>query len=965
MNILRFTAESLKGENGERASGSNLHETAMALPNSGQSDGSLPLNTFAGPLPATTEPFEYDPSTLIWNDVHTANQQGKYCYCGKDRILDQLMLCCDGCKNWFHVSCLKQPLGPTVPFLLNYHFLCQGCIPKRTLPQYQFARASTAVEAPEPLELHEWTTASWKNILTTTIANLSLQRMKEDATPGEPINPIIPDSPRYTFGKHDTILPFIDSNWGILCKNRTRTPTWQTTVGSRLYEERDAFKVPNEEGRSAISPYTIHERNLLNLRPGFVNIVAPRPSFPSDQRAKAASSSRSVPRAPKAPKPSRAVKALKPAKTRVIKSEGASANFSSSAPAPHLLTEISTQKAKKRRFERGIEDTTISQNSDSGSQSVYIPSYSDLVQLYPPPPSPGLVDHPCNAEGYKYDFATPTPNKPFTDNVRLLSAFQARGEGVWWSASDRSPQISVNKEGRSATNEGGFRTVRATHGVKEGCWYFEIMVDRGGGEGKTSPEANDGAHVRVGWSRREGAINAPVGYDSYSYGIRDATGEKIHEAQTTAYGESFQTGDVIGCLINLPRFSRPQHNYRPTDPKNRTIMPSSFVPLRRASTSREESSNQVLVPSIANIPWESMSTVGHPRQRSVIRYKGSLVFESGEFQPINRPPILYHISNSRPKAAQKYPTVVDKAPPWHSKITSTSFPPLIGSYIRFFKNGRDMGPAPAFSDLPMPIPAAAFLPSDKNDKPLEAHWPTPPFMDDGTYGYYPAVSLFRGGTVTANFGPSFRFPPPSDSGWKPMSDRFLEREVEECMWDILDEMEATFYYAALNARTELAKAQSRNTSGTSTPDQVPSVGLAESNANQQAQQGSVQLTAQYPGLKIEEATDFDTDVVMERVASGDVAGTETSSEFPDGQSQVGSVAELTGAEPEALPIGDVGTVDEELDDASDGSDGESQLMDEDASQKTSRDALSDDSETDTQMLEASFIKGLHSGPGHN
>ncbi|KAJ3329713.1 hypothetical protein HDU93_000814 [Gonapodya sp. JEL0774] len=804
--------------------------------------------------------------------------------------------------------------------MLNYHFLCQGCIPKRNLPQYQFA-ASAQSGSGTLTELHEWTTASWKNILTTAIANLTLSTLQEDTPPGQPLNPIIPDTSRYHFGKNDSILPFVDRFWNVLCKNRSRTPTWQTTVGSRLYEEREAFKVIDE---------------------------------------------------PKAPKPSRATK------SKSVKADQASATTyqggirppAAEAPASHILTEISTQKAKKRRFERGVEDTTApSANATDlpgGPGGVYIPNYTELARLYPPPPSPRAVDHPFNAEGYKYEMATPTPNKPFTDNVRSLSSFESRGEGVWWSSADRSPQVAVERGGLTVSNDGGFRTVRATHGVKEGCWYFEIYVDKGGGEGRTSTETNDGAHVRVGWSRREGAINAPVGYDSYSYSYRDVTGEKIHEAQTTPFAEPFTTGDVIGCLINLPRYQRPRHNYRPTDAKRRYFSASGTLPVKKPGAQVGDGSNNLLNTKLADIPWESMTTVGHPRQRSVIRYKGSLVFESGEYQPINRPPILYMIHDSRPRAAQKYPTVVDKVPPWHSKITSNSFPVLEGSFIRFFKNGKDLGNA--FTGLPMPIPAAAFLPPEKIDQPLESHWPSPPYKDDGSYGYYPSVSLFRGGKVTANFGPHFQYPPPGDLSWRPMSDRFIEREIEETMWDILDEIDATIHLTPAHTPSHTPGSRSRMASSRSgTPIVSPVTSLRSSTEQLAALAGdsSPDTTAHGPlrtQLKTEYPTDSDADAVMsnadsamELTRAGDFAATETSTEYPD-ESRADSV----------LP--EMPSVDEDMEDAEDESvTSEDRHAGADLSQSTSRDGLSDDSDadTDTQRLEANFIKGLHaheSGP---
>lgn len=90
-------------------------------------------------------------------------------------------------------------------------------------------------------------------------------------------------------------------------------------------------------------------------------------------------------------------------------------------------------------------------------------------------------------------------------------------------------------------------------------------------------------------------------------------------------------------------------------------------------------------------------------------------------------------------------------------------------------------------------------------------------FDDGSLGYYPAISVFRGGAAEANFGPHFWFPPPelavdedtemansSDikvnpttqkqivgqhSKLRPMSERFNEQIAEDIVYDIVDEGE--------------------------------------------------------------------------------------------------------------------------------------------------------------------------------
>lgn len=89
--------------------------------------------------------------------------------------------------------------------------------------------------------------------------------------------------------------------------------------------------------------------------------------------------------------------------------------------------------------------------------------------------------------------------------------------------------------------------VRATTGPFQGAWYFEIKVQHLGETG----------HTRLGWSTRSGDLQAPVGYDTHSYGYRDVDGSKVHSTLREAYGAGYGEGDVVGCYINLPGGVRP------------------------------------------------------------------------------------------------------------------------------------------------------------------------------------------------------------------------------------------------------------------------------------------------------------------------------------------------------------------------------------------------------------------------
>ncbi|GLT74857.1 hypothetical protein SLA2020_466230 [Shorea laevis] len=107
----------------------------------------------------------------------------------------------------------------------------------------------------------------------------------------------------------------------------------------------------------------------------------------------------------------------------------------------------------------------------------------------------------------------------------------------------KAEKVELTEDRMSAGSTKGYRMVRATRGVLEGAWYFEIKVVNLGETG----------HTRLGWSTEKGDLQAPVGYDVNSFGYRDIDGSKVHKALREKYGEEgYKEGDVIGFYINLP-----------------------------------------------------------------------------------------------------------------------------------------------------------------------------------------------------------------------------------------------------------------------------------------------------------------------------------------------------------------------------------------------------------------------------
>ncbi|MCO5599597.1 hypothetical protein L7F22_053703 [Adiantum nelumboides] len=141
------------------------------------------------------------------------------------------------------------------------------------------------------------------------------------------------------------------------------------------------------------------------------------------------------------------------------------------------------------------------------------------------------------------------PNPPTEDSVLLTPVYvnqdkveDGPDQPISLSKYDKAEKIELSENRLSASSTKGYRMVRATRGVQEGTWYYEIIVEQLGPTG----------HTRLGWSTQKGDVQAPVGFDSNSYGYRDLDGSKTHVAVREVYGDLYVEGDVIGFYIHLP-----------------------------------------------------------------------------------------------------------------------------------------------------------------------------------------------------------------------------------------------------------------------------------------------------------------------------------------------------------------------------------------------------------------------------
>ncbi|SPN97686.1 related to histone-lysine N-methyltransferase [Cephalotrichum gorgonifer] len=338
------------------------------------------------------------------------------------------------------------------------------------------------------------------------------------------------------------------------------------------------------------------------------------------------------------------------------------------------------------------------------------------------------------------------------------------------SFEDAASHVYFDKTGHHITTDKGFRMARANVAIREGRWYWECKVTHGIVKAKKGEPEQSHGHVRIGFARREASLDAPVGFDAYSYAIRDKEGHKVHMSRPKAFfppGEEICEGDVVGLEIKLP-----------SEQLQRKVMSGDYNPA-------------VDDPDEEPDPWAPTPNI--VRDRIPIRFKSNLYYEM----------IDYHTTKELEDLMNPSPAVAGSSIPPNPNHPVPALRTLPGSYIKVYKNGVLMGTA--FEDL------LAFLPlaSKPQSQPGAREG-----LDDGMLGYYPSVSVFRMGAAEVNFGPKFWYPPPGYesagddvemtgteneggsvlesgglTGLRSVAHRYVEQVIDDAMYDIMDEID--------------------------------------------------------------------------------------------------------------------------------------------------------------------------------
>ncbi|KAL6451610.1 ash2 Set1 complex component ash2 [Candida maltosa Xu316] len=368
-----------------------------------------------------------------------------------------------------------------------------------------------------------------------------------------------------------------------------------------------------------------------------------------------------------------------------------------------------------------------------------------------------VEDLPLNKRGFKYKDCRPNPE--FVSN--LYSTTDDHPYTVRTSIFDRSPAILFNDDLSAITTTQGWRSARANVCIREGSYYFEFVV----------LNSEDSSHVRIGIGRKEASLEAPVGFDGYSYGLRDVDGQfmTISRRQKLCIENGFKTGDVIGVFIELPSL---EEHRKAVDSfineKNELYKHEHKLKKRRK--------RKVEVDIKDNEKFNAFNNI--VRDQIPIKYKNSLYYEQYEYTTTKT---MEHLLNPVTVFGEK--AVIEQ------DDKTENIPVIPNSKIRFFKNGVEQE---SISNLYSFLPTNIEDNEDINLGPNTKQQQNPNYRntDDGTLGYYPMLSAFEYGVVKLNPGPEFAFPPQEPV--KPLSDRYDDQVVEQYYWDILDEVEAQY-----------------------------------------------------------------------------------------------------------------------------------------------------------------------------
>ncbi|KAM4720388.1 set1/Ash2 histone methyltransferase complex subunit ASH2 isoform 2-T2 [Anableps anableps] len=333
--------------------------------------------------------------------------------------------------------------------------------------------------------------ANLKEMCLTALANLTWRSRTQD------------EHPKTMFSKDKDIIPFIDKHWECMTtRQRPGKLTWPNNIVKTMSKERDVFLVkehPDPGSKDLEEEYP--KFGLLDQDLGSIG-----PSYDTQKQT-----------------------------TGTPAAGGLNGAL---APGP------GKGRGAKRKQQQQQEGTAAGATKRTRSDPLF------SAQRLPPHGYP--LEHPFNKDGYRYILAEPDPHAPDPEKLELdcwagkpIPGDLYRAclyERVLLALHDRAPQLKISDDRLTVTGEKGYSMVRASHGVRKGAWYFEVTVD----------DMPPDTAARLGWSQPLGNLQAPLGYDKFSYSWRSKKGTRFHQSIGKHYSSGYGQGDTLGFFIELP-----------------------------------------------------------------------------------------------------------------------------------------------------------------------------------------------------------------------------------------------------------------------------------------------------------------------------------------------------------------------------------------------------------------------------
>ena len=245
-----------------------------------------------------------------------------------------------------------------------------------------------------------------------------------------------------------------------------------------------------------------------------------------------------------------------------------------------------------------------------------------------------------------------------------------------------APQVKISEDGLTFHNEKGYRMAKASHGVSQGCYYFEVKINE---------PLTQKANLRIGWSQISGDLQGPCGFDTFSYSYRSHPASIFHASQGSQYGSGYAPGDVVGCWIHLG------------DGK------SDGVQRPKSDSTVAEKPTDVTEVSNVEVENDKEETKSKPNdEEELMKAANESTEESAVVEKVDEPSPMEGAAATAPMPPNDVPSlpgavsvpVYEPLPdawqvgmPYQPVAYYGPRPRIPGSEIRFFKNGVDEGVA--------------------------------------------------------------------------------------------------------------------------------------------------------------------------------------------------------------------------------------------------------------------------------